>query len=182
MGLRESAARNAGKLLNTCAKNNGMFLFTTAAIGYVLASLAQTVGLILNKKIDKEEKKFLVPQEIFDGVSNIVTYAAITFPIMAGAKSLAAKKLPDNPKAIEGANTLAAVAGGIIASNIATPILRNKTGAKVQRIIENKVQKSSSAANPFGRNESQTSNVKRITLDNYIKMTKPVSYSGSMKI
>ena len=94
MGIKEQAIEKTGKFLRSCVDNNGMFLFATAAAGWALASLAQTVGLITNKDIGKEEKKFLVPQEIMDGTFNIATYAAVTIPIMGAASKIAQKKIP----------------------------------------------------------------------------------------
>ena len=51
--------------------NNASFLFATAAIGWILASAAQTFGILKSKELSKEDKKFLVPQEIADGTANI---------------------------------------------------------------------------------------------------------------
>ena len=59
MNIIEGAAKAGGKILNESVKNNGNFLFLSAAAGWVLASMAQTIGLITNKEIGKEEKKFL---------------------------------------------------------------------------------------------------------------------------
>ena len=120
------------------AKNNDMFLFITAAASWVLASAAQTMGIVVNKNIDKEDKKFLIPQEIGDGVMNIVMYAALTMPLMwATKKTLGLTKL--SPKAKEGASVIASVVGAIVSSNILTPIARNKLGSMAQR--KNTLQK-----------------------------------------
>ncbi len=182
MGVKDALSKFAGNVLNKSVKNNGMFLFVTTAAAYVLAATAQTVGLIVNKKLTPKEKKFLVPQEVFEGLSNIATYGAITFPLMAAAKGLAAKKFPGNLKAIDGANTIAAIAGSIIAGNIVTPIIRNKTGAKVKKMIEQRVEAQS---NPLGRKLDTMvgfENTKRITMDNYINMTRNLPMKGSLKI
>ena len=50
------------KIIAACAHDNAKFLFLSAASGWFLASAAQTFGIIANKKIDKEDKKFLIPQ------------------------------------------------------------------------------------------------------------------------
>lgn len=91
MNIIEGAAKAGGKILNESVKNNGNFLFLSAAAGWVLASMAQTIGLITNKEIGKEEKKFLVPQEVLDGTFNIASYAAVTVPIMNLASKVAGK-------------------------------------------------------------------------------------------
>ena len=171
----EKLINNTGKFLNNCVKNNGLFLFGTIAVAWFLASTAQTVGLIFNKKISKEEKKFLVPQEIFDGAFNIATYAAVTVPMIAAAGKLAGKKFTDE-RAVEGARTIATVAGGIIASNIITPLLRNKSSV----IIKNKIEKNKPViSSPTTLYNNKTN--KPLTMQNYINMTK-ISTGGNLKI
>ncbi len=136
MALKEQFTKTAGKILNKSIENNGLFLFVTAAASWCLASTAQAIGLVFNKDISKEDKKFLVPQEILDGTFNIATFAAVTLPLMKLAGDVADKKF-NNKIATEGAKTLASVAGGIISSNIITPLLRNKTGS----IVKDKMEK-----------------------------------------
>ncbi len=138
MGFKEQAARTAGKFLKGCVDNNGMFLFLSAAAGWALGSTAQTIGLMTNKNIGKEEKKFLVPQEILDGAFNVLSYAAVTLPLMSKAKKLAVAKFPNKAEIASGASTLAAIAGGIISSNIITPVLRNKSSVRVKNIMDKK--------------------------------------------
>ncbi len=127
--------------------NNASFLFITAALGWVLASAAQTVGLIRNKELSKEDKKFLIPQEIADGAANIGMYALVTTKLMDGAEKMCKPgkngkpfinlkdetgKILDystNIKQYEAAGrnlkTGAAILGGIISTCILTPIVRN---------------------------------------------------------
>lgn len=181
MGVKEQILNMGGNVLNKCVKNNGLFLFGTLSAAWFLASAAQTVGLIFNKKIPKEEKKFLVPQEILDCTFNIASYAAVTVPTMVVAGKVAEKHFK-NPKAVEGVKTLAAVAGGILASNVITPILRNKTGV----VIKNKMEKSigrevrpvvyNNKSYPFFRANQQP-----LTMANYAKMTRTMPM-GNLKI
>ena len=165
----------AGKFLNSSVKNNGLFLFATIAVAWFLASTAQTVGLIFNKKISKEEKKFLVPQEIFDGAFNIATYAAVTVPMIALAGKIAGKKFT-NERAVEGARTIATVAGGILASNIITPLLRNKSSV----FIKNKIEKNNPVASSQTTLYNNQTN-KPLSMQNYINMTK-TPMSGNLRI
>ncbi len=138
MSFKENLCKHTGNFLKSCVKHNGMFLFVTAAAGWALASAAQTIGLIANKDISKEEKKFLVPQEILDATFNILSYVAVSLPLMKGAKALTKHKFPGQSKVIEGANTLGAIMGGVVSSNIITPLLRNKTGVIVKNKMEEK--------------------------------------------
>ena len=182
MSIKEQIMKSSGKFLNACKNNNGLFLFGAFAVAWALASTAQTVGLALNKKIPKEEKKFLIPQEIMDGTFNIASYAAITLPLIAGVGKLAQKKFPTDSKAIEGAKCLAAVAGGILSSNIITPLLRNKTGVWIKNKFGEKAPLKTQGTTLYDTKPYPyfKANEKPLTMANYINMTK--TYSGSLKI
>lgn len=59
------------------ADDVGVALIHLGAAGWVLSALAQIVMIAKNKDIDKKEKKFLIPQEIADGVINVGLYYTI---------------------------------------------------------------------------------------------------------
>lgn len=184
MSIKDSILQNTGKLLNKSKDNNGAFLFVTLAASWILASCAQTIGLISNKKLSKEDKKFLVPQEIMDGSFNIASYAGVTVPLMCIAGKLASKKYPANNKAVEGVKTTAAIVGGIISSNIVTPILRNRTSAFIKKKME---EKKGHPVTPIIYNSKSypyfmSKNNHPLTLDNYKQITGAKSYSGTLKI
>ncbi len=182
MNILEGAAKTGGKILKSSVENNGNFLFLSAAAGWALASLAQTIGLITNKEIGKEEKKFLVPQEILDGTFNIATYAAVTIPIMKCASKMATKKMPDNKQAIEGARTLAAIAGGVVSSNIITPVLRNKSSVVIKKLMEKKDLTPPPPEIYDGRTYPNFKSKQPLTMQNYINFTRTMQNSGSLKI
>ncbi|MCD8024829.1 MAG: hypothetical protein LUE64_04775 [Candidatus Gastranaerophilales bacterium] len=179
----EKIGSMAGKFLKNCVEHNSTFLFITSAAGWALASTAQTIGLAANKEIPKEEKKFLVPQEILDGTFNIASYAAISLPLMKGVEKLAQSKFPNNNKAVEGARCLAAIAGGIVSSNIITPVLRNKTGAIVKEKMESKnltpppAQIYDGKTQPFFRAKNPP-----LSIQSYMNFTKSMPNSGSLRI
>ncbi|MBR1754791.1 hypothetical protein IJ732_08150 [bacterium] len=56
----------------------GSMLIVTSAMGWALASAAQICGIAKNDKYSKEEKNFLVKQEIADASLNILSFCAIT--------------------------------------------------------------------------------------------------------
>lgn len=58
--------------------DSGKMLIHTGAVGWIFSSLAQISVIATDKKIDKKEKKFLVPQEICDGVVNVSLYYTIS--------------------------------------------------------------------------------------------------------
>lgn len=59
-------------------KNPGKMLVHTGVIGWILSSAAQVSAIIFNDKIPKEQKMYLIPQEIADAMVNIVSFYAIT--------------------------------------------------------------------------------------------------------
>ena len=67
----DSIAKNYGN-------NPGKMLVHTGVIGWGLSSLAQVCAIIINDKIPKEQKMFLIPQEIADAGINILSFYLIT--------------------------------------------------------------------------------------------------------
>ncbi len=59
-------------------KNTATMLVMTGTIGWGLSSLAQVGAVLFNPKIPKEQKSFLVPQEISDAIVNISAFFLIT--------------------------------------------------------------------------------------------------------
>ena len=59
------------------ADDVGIALIHLGAAGWVLSALAQILMLANNKDIDKKEKRFLIPQEIADGMVNVGLYYSI---------------------------------------------------------------------------------------------------------
>jgi len=56
----------------------GFMLLVTGAVGWALSSLAHVTAVVINKDIPKEQKNFLIPQEIADAFVNIAAFIAIT--------------------------------------------------------------------------------------------------------
>lgn len=83
------------KAFGKFSKGLGSMLIATSAAGWALASTAQIFGILKNDKYSKEEKGFLVRQEIADASLNILTFCAIT----TGFKNLS-RKLIDSGKIV----------------------------------------------------------------------------------
>lgn len=77
-GLFKSYSNDAGKML-----------LHTGALAWATSAVAQIVGIINNDKISKEQKKFLVPQEMADAVVNIFSFYMVTDSIQNFTKKLA---------------------------------------------------------------------------------------------
>lgn len=58
--------------------NPGKVLVHTGVVGWVLSSLAQVGAIIINDKIPKKQKLYMIPQEFADAAVNIVSFFAVT--------------------------------------------------------------------------------------------------------
>ena len=79
-------------------ENPGKMLVHTGTLGWILSSLAQVTALVFNDKITKEQKSFLIPQEIADAGINILSFYMITnsFKTLA-SKMVSTGKLTTKP-------------------------------------------------------------------------------------
>lgn len=59
-------------------QESGKMIVHAGVVTWILASVAQVGAVVFNDKIPNEQKKFLVPQEIADGVINIIAFYAVT--------------------------------------------------------------------------------------------------------
>ena len=80
------------KLAECGLADRANFLKNIAVIGWVLSSFAQTCAIVFNDKIPTKEKRFLVPQEIFDGITNATLFWFITSKATDFGKTLILKK------------------------------------------------------------------------------------------
>lgn len=83
------------KAFGKLSKGLGSMLIVTSAMSWALASAAQIVGVLKNDKYSKDEKSFLIRQEIADASLNILSFCAIT----TGCKNLS-RKLIDSGKIV----------------------------------------------------------------------------------
>ena len=153
-------------------KNPSKMLIITGVAGWTLSSIAQIGAILVNPKISKEQKSFLVPQEFADAATNILLFFIVTLAaketisklfstgkfttkstqdFIRSHKELFKGKLgkidfnieplltesPDtlkNFKITKGFyETVATVGGGVVSSNILTPLIRNNMASKMQK-------------------------------------------------
>src|SRR5574344_1491024 len=84
---------------NRYAGEQGKMLVHTGVIGWMLSAAAQVCAIVVNDKIPKDQKKFLIPQELADAAINIVSFYAVTTSV----KNLATKLVSTGkiaPKAV----------------------------------------------------------------------------------
>ena len=162
MNIPPQVKRITDFIFDKCSKDIGSMLIWTTIGGWVASSAAQIWAIVRNPKYTKEQKSFMIPQEISDAAVNIGAFFLITTPI----KKLATKLVTTGkiiPNAVRKAiirnhdkakigkldfnitktpywgevektfnsfhnfmTTSAAVVGGVVSSNIVTPILRNR--------------------------------------------------------
>ena len=84
------------KIAEAYGNSPGKMLIHTGVIGWVLSSLAQVCAIVINDKIPKEQKMFLIPQEISDAGINIISFYLITqgFTSVASKLVTSGKLLP----------------------------------------------------------------------------------------
>ena len=70
------------------APNPAKMLIYTGVLGWFLSSAAQVVAIAVNNKIPKEQKLFLIPQEIGDGAINVLSFFMVTSVIKGFASKL----------------------------------------------------------------------------------------------
>ena len=70
-------------------ENPGKMLVHTGTVGWILSSLAQISAIVTNDKYTKEDKMFMIPQEMADATINILSFYAFT----NGIKKLTTKFL-----------------------------------------------------------------------------------------
>ena len=68
-------------------ENPGKMLVHTVVLGWILSAMAQVSAVVFNDKISKEQKSFLIPQEMADAAINIISFYVIT----SSFKNLASK-------------------------------------------------------------------------------------------
>lgn len=73
---------NLDKVLSNLYKNYGenpgKMLVHTGTVGWILSCAAQVMAIIMNDKIAPEQKTFLIPQELGDGLINILSFYMLT--------------------------------------------------------------------------------------------------------
>lgn len=103
--LGDTAAKKFGVFKNVIlekyGEQPGKMLVHTGVLGWILSSLAQVGAVIWNDKIPKEQKVFLIPQEIADAAVNIVSFYVITNSVKALASKLVKTGKLTTPKIME---------------------------------------------------------------------------------
>lgn len=159
------------------ADNTDKFLTDTAAIGWFLASAANMCGAMFNKKISPKDKKYLIPQEMADGITNVGLFYLLTNSLIKGSKKLFEKGVDSgfikgvvkdsaDFKTIKGGvGVVASLIGAVFSSNVLTPLVRNSYAANRQKKYLEAMAKSRTVGYslPMFRDLNEQKNPARLT-------------------
>lgn len=100
MSKEKAALSIFDKIYKVYHKDAGKMLIHTGTIGWVLSSAAQIAGILMNDKIPKEQKMFLIPQEFMDACVNILSFYLVTrsFTSVANKLTKTGRWIPSNVK------------------------------------------------------------------------------------
>lgn len=85
-------------VLTKFGPNPAKMLIYTGVLGWFLSSAAQVGAIAFNDKIPKEQKSFLIPQEIGDGAINVLSFFIVTSSIKGFASRLVSTGKLATPK------------------------------------------------------------------------------------
>ena len=86
--LKDFCQKSLNKVYKHFKEDTSKMLIITGTLGWILSCAAQVGAILKNKKISNEKKSFLLPQELVDGVINVVTFLAITLLFKKGLNKL----------------------------------------------------------------------------------------------
>ena len=89
-------------MFNKYAHDGGKMLVHMGALGWGLSSAAQIFAIFGDKKIDKDKRKFLVPQEGADALVNVLMYYSLCDLIKKGSDLLVERGLLASGKVVDG--------------------------------------------------------------------------------
>lgn len=194
-------------LYKNYGENPGNMLVHTGVLGWILSSLAQVSAVVFNDKIPKEQKSFLIPQEIADAAVNIISFYVITSSFKKLASKLVStgklttkpikeflskNKVVDNignyDFNIENLPNFKEIKGeykpfkngiDVVASTIGSIISCNIVTPIIRNQYASRKQKQALAR--MNANTQQLKSPRGISIDDYQKMSS-MKYSGSLKI
>ncbi|MBR2430953.1 hypothetical protein IKB17_05780 [bacterium] len=162
-----------GWLVKNFGDDTSKIIITSSIVGWVISAIAQTVAIAFNPKFDKEQKSFLMPQELADAAVNIAAFFFVTqstkkyvtkmFKTGKIAPKMVRNHLNSNKSLYENkvgkldlnldeaikydklfpekeyktcknlVTTLATIFGGVVSTNIITPVIRNNMASRMQK-------------------------------------------------
>lgn len=84
----KSAEKFKNFLFNKFSNDLAGMLLLTGTLGWIFSAAGQVFGIATNKKVSKDKKRFLIPQEMADAAINILSFYFVTRTIQGQAKKL----------------------------------------------------------------------------------------------
>lgn len=138
MSVSSAFSRFCQYMWENYSKDGGKLLVHMGAAGWVLSSIAQITMLLSDKKIDKDQKKFLLPQEAADAVVNVGMYYSICEVIKKGGDWLVEKGHLLTDKVVNEILKLKPDAMGALTQKEWKKLFTSKElGGKLTKILEN---------------------------------------------
>lgn len=120
------------------SKDGGKLLVHMGAAGWIFSSVAQIAMLMGDKKIDKDKKKFLLPQEAADAGVNVFMYYTICEAIKKSADHFVEKGKFVTDKVVNEILEMKPHSMPAIAKKDWKNIFSNKElGGKISKVLEN---------------------------------------------
>lgn len=191
-------------------ENPGTMLVHTGVLGWILSAMAQVSAVVFNDKISKEQKSFLIPQELADAGINILSFYLITSSFKKVASKLVStgkistakirnfiKTKVDNPEKYIGRfdsnigkdfpeikDDYKVFKNGIdvIASTAGSILSCNIVTPVLRNAVAAKLQKDALVKMHETDNNSNTQIGKPVTMNNYIRLSSIKYSSQSLKI
>lgn len=86
--LEKFAKYIAEKIYKHFGDSSGGMILATSITGTLLSSLAQTGAILFNDKYTTSQKTFMAPQELTEGLINVLSMFLITKPLQKGANKM----------------------------------------------------------------------------------------------
>lgn len=133
------------KLFNFATTKPEAFSRFATVTGFAVSSLGQAWGLSINDKIPPKERKFMVGQELAEGLINIVILFTVSSLFAKFGKGLvnnniifrkgSALNSIEKDALAEGFGLVTSLTGQALALNVFTPIMRNMLSPKLEPIL-----------------------------------------------
>jgi len=86
------------QLFKSYSGDSGKMLLHTATLAWTTSAIAQIFGIATNDKISKDQKKFIIPQEMADAFINILAFYTLTNGIQTFTRWMASSGKVITPK------------------------------------------------------------------------------------
>lgn len=84
--FKKALQKISDSIYKNISVDSGLMILCTSIIGIMLSSIAQSFAVATNKNYTKEQKMFMVPQELSEGVVTILSLLLVTTPFKVFAK------------------------------------------------------------------------------------------------